>query len=234
MSRKAILIISCWILAMAIGSALWWLHRSPLDSGPIDVAALGNFSLDQINGVDTDVPQSIRELGGKRVALLGEMWQAFSAPDSDVNVQGFDLTRLSRSSPSPAPKVQDFIRGMVPSNRVANYFENDVLVTGTLRVGIHRDSGRISSVFTMDVETVQPAPPRAAPADATDLTLRECFFPALTIIVVSPLLLRRLRRRHRLRNDLCLTCGYALTGNVSGICPECGNRINARSRLLGR
>lgn len=35
-----------------------------------------------------------------------------------------------------------------------------------------------------------------------------------------------LRRRRRLRSatGLCETCGYNLTGNESGVCPECGNR----------
>lgn len=32
---------------------------------------------------------------------------------------------------------------------------------------------------------------------------------------------RRYRRRRRGR---CLKCGYDLTGNVSGVCPECGKR----------
>ncbi|UCC32457.1 MAG: hypothetical protein JSU86_09280 [Phycisphaerales bacterium] len=34
-----------------------------------------------------------------------------------------------------------------------------------------------------------------------------------------------IRRRWRRRRGLCLNCGYNLTGNVSGICPECGTRI---------
>ena len=29
------------------------------------------------------------------------------------------------------------------------------------------------------------------------------------------------RRRRRARKGLCLKCGYDLTGNVSGVCPEC-------------
>ena len=33
------------------------------------------------------------------------------------------------------------------------------------------------------------------------------------------------RRWRRRRKGLCLKCGYNLTGNVSGICPECGTRI---------
>lgn len=33
--------------------------------------------------------------------------------------------------------------------------------------------------------------------------------------------LRRFRRRKR---GVCVPCGYNLTGNVSGVCPECGNQ----------
>jgi hypothetical protein len=28
-------------------------------------------------------------------------------------------------------------------------------------------------------------------------------------------------------DGICAKCGYNLTGNVSGICPECGSRISA-------
>ncbi len=31
-----------------------------------------------------------------------------------------------------------------------------------------------------------------------------------------------LRRNRRRRRGLCVTCGYNLTGNESGVCPECG------------
>jgi hypothetical protein len=34
-----------------------------------------------------------------------------------------------------------------------------------------------------------------------------------------------LRRWRRSRGGLCLKCGYDLTGNVSGVCPECGTKI---------
>jgi len=34
---------------------------------------------------------------------------------------------------------------------------------------------------------------------------------------------RSRRRRRRRRQGLCVLCGYNLTGNVSGICPECGS-----------
>jgi len=35
-----------------------------------------------------------------------------------------------------------------------------------------------------------------------------------------------LRRWHRRRKGLCVKCGYDLTGNISGVCPECGTTIS--------
>ena len=34
------------------------------------------------------------------------------------------------------------------------------------------------------------------------------------------------RRNRRRRHGLCLKCGYDLTGNTSGVCPECGTAID--------
>ena len=33
------------------------------------------------------------------------------------------------------------------------------------------------------------------------------------------------QRRHRVRRGVCVNCGYNLTGNTSGVCPECGTPI---------
>ena len=35
------------------------------------------------------------------------------------------------------------------------------------------------------------------------------------------------RRRWRRKHGLCVTCGYDLTGNESGVCPECGVEVQA-------
>ena len=34
------------------------------------------------------------------------------------------------------------------------------------------------------------------------------------------------RRRWRRKHGLCVSCGYNLTGNVSGACPECGTEVS--------
>ena len=37
-----------------------------------------------------------------------------------------------------------------------------------------------------------------------------------------------LRRWRRRRRGLCVNCAYNLTGNVSGVCPECGSLVQQR------
>lgn len=36
------------------------------------------------------------------------------------------------------------------------------------------------------------------------------------------------RRTKRKRQPTCAKCGYNLTGNVSGICPECGSAVSIK------
>jgi len=45
----------------------------------------------------------------------------------------------------------------------------------------------------------------------------------------ASLWLNRMRLLRLIRLGLCVTCGYDLTGNVSGVCPECGKPIAAAS-----
>jgi hypothetical protein len=41
------------------------------------------------------------------------------------------------------------------------------------------------------------------------------------------------RRRQRLSSGCCVRCGYNLTGNVSGVCPECGRKVDAQAIQTG-
>jgi hypothetical protein len=57
-------------------------------------------------------------------------------------------------------------------------------------------------------------------------------FFALTAILPALWLTRRWRTHHRRKHDLCLTCGYDLTANTSGVCPECGAAITANQKQI--
>ena len=48
-----------------------------------------------------------------------------------------------------------------------------------------------------------------------------CIYPVV-VVIRGPL-----RRRRRRKRGACQKCGYGLTGNVSGVCPECGVEVPA-------
>jgi predicted RNA-binding Zn-ribbon protein involved in translation (DUF1610 family) len=72
-------------------------------------------------------------------------------------------------------------------------------------------------------------------ADSTADAIILVILAVLVPVVVVPVAIRiyfgiRSRLRHRVQDlhgvPQCETCGYMLTGNVSGNCPECGKIIS--------
>jgi len=56
------------------------------------------------------------------------------------------------------------------------------------------------------------------------------WFPTVIVVaswVAFELVSRRNKRRSRKKRGLCVNCGYDLTGNESGVCPECGTTTAA-------
>jgi hypothetical protein len=49
--------------------------------------------------------------------------------------------------------------------------------------------------------------------------------PLLLIAIAIRPFLRFIERKRWHSQSRCMTCGYNLTGNVSGVCPECGEKI---------
>lgn len=52
-------------------------------------------------------------------------------------------------------------------------------------------------------------------------------FMLLPIFMIGQSAMSRLRRRLRASRGRCYKCGYNLTGNASGFCPECGSKISS-------
>lgn len=54
--------------------------------------------------------------------------------------------------------------------------------------------------------------------------------PLATLAVVSTIVLWKTRKR--IPEGHCRQCGYYLTGNESGVCPECGANVNGEQAAL--
>jgi len=53
-------------------------------------------------------------------------------------------------------------------------------------------------------------------------------WPLATLLMIPPIRdsIRERRRLGRKKRNECLECGYNLTGNVTGMCPECGTEVD--------
>ncbi len=121
----------------------------------VDLKAMSTFEMDQNKGTINDVPPQFRELDGKRVVMEGEMWQPRAANGSISNFQlVYSIQKCCFSGP---PKVQHFINAGVVDGKKVEYYSGLVKVTGTLHVNVTQEGGKVSSVYRVDVESVEPS-----------------------------------------------------------------------------
>jgi hypothetical protein len=135
------------------------LHKGVVNRGnyfDVDLKSLGYFPFDASRDDLNDVPQRWRDLDGKRVALVGEMYTGGSAAEK---VRGFELVySIQKCCYGGPPRVQERVFAKVPNGGTVPYYWQAVRVVGTLHVGVRRDeTGQIVSIYEMDVENVDPA-----------------------------------------------------------------------------
>jgi hypothetical protein len=135
------------------------LHKGVVNRGnyyDVDLKSLGYFPFDPNRDDLNDIPQRWRDLDGKRVALVGEMYTGGSAAPK---VRGFELVySIQKCCFGGPPKVQERVFAKVPNDGTVPYFWQTVRVVGTLHVGVRRDeTGQIVAIYDMDVENVDPA-----------------------------------------------------------------------------
>ena len=121
----------------------------------VDLKAMSNFSLDQTNGQTQDVPQKWRDLDGQNVVLYGEMWEPMSAGNSDVT--RFQLCySIAKCCFNGPPLVQHFVKSVVAPGKSLQAYDNLVKVTGKLHVNVVHDAGKVSSVYELEVQNIEP------------------------------------------------------------------------------
>ena len=59
-------------------------------------------------------------------------------------------------------------------------------------------------------------------------------WPLVLMLLILPMVRegQSIRRRHRQASRRCVTCGYNLTGNTSGVCPECGTAVQPQEAKI--
>ncbi len=118
----------------------------------VDLKTMSNFEMDQHTATDEDVPKKWRDLNGKRVALVGELYSAQSAGGSGGAVDlVYSIAKCCFSGP---PKVQHFVR-IIPTARSVEFVGGLVTVTGTLRVKVEKSDGAVQRVYSLEADSVE-------------------------------------------------------------------------------
>jgi len=152
------------VIAVLVGYPVYVMIDQQLSGGikqaaggyqEVNLKAMSTFTFDQVNGTLEDVPKKWRELDGQKVILHGEMYQPFYAGYDEVD--RFDLVfSIATCCVTSTPQVQHFVKAQALPGRSIRYYDQPVEVHGILRVNVKREEGRVSSVYQLDVESVQP------------------------------------------------------------------------------
>jgi hypothetical protein len=143
----------------------WWLNiflsGGISDHGAykeVDLKAMSTFDMDQMNATMKDIPEKWRNLEGKKVLMIGEMWAPNYAGDS-ARLNYFQLvyskTKCCFSGP---PLAQHFVDGYVVKGARVYYYDVPVQVWGTEHTYVRKDptTGVIKSIYHVDVDKVTP------------------------------------------------------------------------------
>ena len=181
----------------------------------VDIAAVSSFPFDEYKGTLQDIPDSVRKLDGKRVRVDGWMIPLDQAePVSQFAIVPWQLGEWWQS---PRPSLCQVVVAKTPRGQPIAYFPDEEHIYGTLHVSIESDDGFIVSVFQMDVDRVEPI---------SHWKLHWMWMGAggLVLAVLTIIAQKILLRRTRVRQGLCLGCGYDLRAS-SERCPECGQSV---------
>jgi len=190
----------------------------------VDLKALGNFIFYDQTGRTQDIPRRWRDLDGQRVELHGFMLQPLTARP------GLQKYQLVYNVPTGfrRPQVQEHVDVTAPASTPMFSEYDFVRVVGVLHVGVQRDqSGNVSSVFRMDVESATNAEKETndtAPRVESLIALLVSYLFLVAVVMVKEWPWRDVQTR-RARAGLCPSCGYDLRAS-RGRCPECGAKVS--------
>lgn len=120
----------------------------------VDLKAMSTFPFDQNYGKVEDVPAQYRALDGKKVILLGEMYVDNS---TGPELKKFDLVySIQKCCFSGPPQIQHFIKSKAADDSALPYYGGTVRVKGTLKVDVTSEAGKVTGVYHLAVESIDP------------------------------------------------------------------------------
>ena len=136
------------------------IHHGIVNKGDyfqVELKAMSNFDMDQRLGTVEDVQPEYRQLDGKKVLLVGQISPTgFSAgPKTDKFQICYSVANCCFGGQL---KAQHFVSCRAPKGKLLNNYESstNVSVMGTLHIKVIREGGIVSSIFQMDVDSVEP------------------------------------------------------------------------------
>jgi len=119
----------------------------------VNLKSMSTFPFDQNYGKMEDVPETYRALDGKKVVVIGEMW----APDAaSPRIDKFDLVySIAKCCFSGPPQIQHFVKSTTTAGPLP-FYSGPVRVTGTLKVNVTTEAGKVNGVYHLAVESVEP------------------------------------------------------------------------------
>ncbi|HEY0010245.1 MAG TPA: hypothetical protein VGB55_16090, partial [Tepidisphaeraceae bacterium] len=119
----------------------------------VNLKAMSTFPFDQKFGTIDDVPTKFRELDGKRVELIGEM---YAPQSSGAAVDKFDVVySIQKCCYSGEPLVQHFVRSKGTAGPVP-FYSGQVRITGTLKVDVVKEADKVTGIYHLSVDKVDP------------------------------------------------------------------------------
>jgi hypothetical protein len=131
-------------------------HVRPAEGQVLELSLqqLGNFRFDPDKGVE--LPSDVVELNESTVRLRGYMLPTIEAGDKISEfVLVADLFACCFGQP---PQVQHTVTVRTPAGKSVSYYQDEIIVTGKLKVGVEMEDGFVTSVFHLDPTSVKPAP----------------------------------------------------------------------------
>ena len=164
----------------------------------------------------------------KTIALILCILIAISLLGIDLYTYTHAITWEHKTAPMCFTDIEIY-KGDVRIRYGTRYYETP----GRIRSGTRKPIGLDNLITLQKTITVyrqtntDPTPPGTAwHSSVSTLIFRMWLLASLFCIPPAVALSRNIIARYRRRKrNLCVACGYNLSGNVSGTCPECGYEV---------